>query len=400
MPDRKQYLREYSARYHANRKDEIAQRRLYKRIAEGSRPKIETLERFGLTQADVDKARAITNTKAAPRVAPPIPGADYTIEDVRECLEDAVEKTKITDTTASNYIRKLTKISEWLNCGADIVKCLENPAEVIAAINENIPGPKKDYYSAIVSIARHCPRIRHALSENGSLAIYKGEMDKGLKTAEKKRAEDTNKTVRDWKDIMKEPPRVKAVFGEDSAEHLVAQLYTAIPPMRDDFGRVWINPKINKKFNPKSRELLEKNPARMPAEAKGVLYYNNNTAIIVLHRYKTKKTYGRTTLLLPNSLQKSIIRSLSKHPREWLIENSFGGPAGALSAKIKTLFGGTTINGLRHSYITYTMRDLGQLSATQREKLARRMKHSVFIQSLYVREVDVQKQLREDLKEV
>lgn len=414
MPDRKQYLKDFSKKYYAEKADVIAYNRLIKRIAAGGKPKLETLQRFNLTQADVD------NTRRAPENFPtgyranniqikpeevylPDPNKGiYTINDVRECLDDVVAKKKIKPRTANNYITKLGTIKDWLNCGADLIKCLEDPAEVINAVNENTTNvnSKKDMYSSIVSAAKHCPRIKQALERNNSFTAYKREMDKYLKRAEKKREDDTElKNAVPWQKLLDKVTQIKNKYGEDSQNHILARLYTDIPAIRDNYGSIWVKP-MTKKINPKSRELLEADPPKMPTAAEGVLYHNATTAVIALHDYKTAGNYGRVMVLLPNSLQKAIIRSLKKEPREWLITNAYGKRADKLSGRIKRLFGGHGINDIRHSAITYHMRDLQKLSVPQRKALAEKMMHSVNVQSYYVRSNAIENEIKEEAKKM
>lgn len=369
---RAEYLRTYAKNDYDARKDEIAYNRLVKRIAAGTRPTKAMLDRFNLTQDDVSRIRGERGS-APERSEAPLP------RPLDRCLQDAVESGTITSRTKINYLNKLDTLAKWLGTPLGVEGAEPLIAEpLIAVIDEKTDSPnsRKDYLGAILGVAKHCPEFKQRLEKGTEgLRPFADAMKRKIVAAGEHNKDKTSEDVADWEtNILPRVEEVKKEHGADSQQHLIAQLYTSFPPLRDDYGNILIS------------------DGEPPSDAQRRLangWLNLKKKTIHVYRHKTKRTSETLGGPVPAQLMASIKRSLKKEPREWLITNKFGAPAGQLSTKIKRLLG-VSINELRHSYITNFFAHRANLSARKREELARRMGHSPAMQAMYIRAGEVE----------
>jgi len=134
---------------------------------------------------------------------------------------------------------------------------------------------------------------------------------------------------------------MRSQYTEDSNEYLILCLYTMIPCMRDDFGRVFLV-----------------RPSKDEPENELNLYFMESGRLLI-SQYKTAKTFGTIDIILPLKLQWVIDRSIWLEPRPYLLTQSNNptkiychGNGGKLSLFIKKNLG-FNINDLRHSLETY-----------------------------------------------
>jgi len=163
-----------------------------------------------------------------------------------------------------------------------------------------------------------------------------------------------------------------------SDDKMIYQFYTLQPPRRnDDVSRIEI---INEGYE---REKLDKNKNYI------VIDENNIANEIIYNYYKTKKDYGTQTIRIKNeNLKKTIQKDILRHQKKEGDKLFKYGRADTFGNAIKRVFTKVynmriTLNTIRHSYITWEMREVRNVRYL--ENLALLMGHSVKEQQLYRR---------------
>jgi hypothetical protein len=170
-----------------------------------------------------------------------------------------------------------------------------------------------------------------------------------LMEAQKKLADNTDKTEKQWVD------------------YLVSSLYTLNPPLRNDFGDM----KVFKRRDPrrKGNELIW-----------------NKKPIIVMRDYKTDGSKGGVELPISKPLQKVIAEWFSHLGvlPSYVLGTKYSDTA---SLKLIASAFGTTgkfvgVDGVRHAYIQHHLPDIAT-NLEKRRNLADRMLHSIDTQLKY-----------------
>lgn len=292
--------------------------------------------------------------------------ASFTLSDAGECLNKV---GTIADNTIKNYLSRLRVLIKAQGLPKDtlISEAFNDPKRLIRAINKKTTSvrSKKDYYSLILSLKKYCPEFGEVIQPE-VLEAYRKEMNKFIKKSDKITEENTEVEVFiDWRDVLKKVPEIIKKYGRYSDEHLLALLYTEIPPLRDNFGRIAIG---------------DKNKTKRDG------FLSEDFKNLTLEKFKTVKTFGVQKIKMPTKVVNAISKrhSLLESP-SWLFENNKGGPQGYLSTKVKEIFDAGIID-LRHSKISHELGTLGKISMPQRKKLADAMLHSVATQLKYLRQ--------------
>ena len=155
-----------------------------------------------------------------------------------------------------------------------------------------------------------------------------------------------------------------------SDDKLIYQFYTLQPPRRnEDVSRIEI---INEGYE---KEKLDKNKNYI------VIDENNIANEIIYNYYKTKKDYGTQTIRIKNeNLKKTIQKDILRHQKKEGDKLFKYGRADTFGNAIKRVFTKVynmriTLNTIRHSYITWEMREVRNVRYL--ENLALLMGHSV-----------------------
>ena len=163
-----------------------------------------------------------------------------------------------------------------------------------------------------------------------------------------------------------------------SDDKMIYQFYTLQPPRRnEDVSRI----EIIKEGYEKDR--LDKNKNYI------VIDENNIANEIIYNYYKTKKDYGTQTIRIKNeNLKKTIQKDILRHQKKEGDKLFKYGRADTFGNAIKRVFTKVynmriTLNTIRHSYITWEMREVRNVRYL--ENLALLMGHSVKEQQLYRR---------------
>jgi hypothetical protein len=163
-----------------------------------------------------------------------------------------------------------------------------------------------------------------------------------------------------------------------SDDKMIYQFYTLQPPRRnEDVSRIEI---IKEGYE---KEKLDKNKNYL------VIDENNIAKEIIYNYYKTKKDYGTQTIRIKNeNLKKTIQKDILRHQKKEGDKLFKYGRADTFGNAIKRVFTKVynmriTLNTIRHSYITWEMREVRNVRYL--ENLALLMGHSVKEQQLYRR---------------
>lgn len=163
-----------------------------------------------------------------------------------------------------------------------------------------------------------------------------------------------------------------------SDDKMIYQFYTLQPPRRnEDVSRIEI---IKDGYE---KERLDKNKNYI------VIDENNIAKEIIYNYYKTKKDYGTQTIRIKNeNLKKTIQKDILRHQKregdklfKYGRADTFGNAITRVFTKVYNMR--ITLNTIRHSYITWEMREVRNVRYL--ENLALLMGHSVKEQQLYRR---------------
>ena len=163
-----------------------------------------------------------------------------------------------------------------------------------------------------------------------------------------------------------------------SDDKMIYQFYTLQPPRRnEDVSRIEI---IKEGYE---KDKLDKNKNYI------VIDENNIANEIIYNYYKTKKDYGTQTIRIKNeNLKKTIQKDILRHQKregdklfKYGRADTFGNAITRVFTKVYNMR--ITLNTIRHSYITWEMREVRNVRYL--ENLALLMGHSVKEQQLYRR---------------
>ena len=163
-----------------------------------------------------------------------------------------------------------------------------------------------------------------------------------------------------------------------SDDKVIYQFYTLQPPRRnDDNVRIEI---INEGYD---KEKLDNKKNYI------VIDENNIPNELIYNYYKTKKDHGKQTITITNeNLKKTIQKDILRHQKKegdklfkYSRADTFGKAIARVFTKVYNMK--ITLNTIRHSYITWEMREVRNVRYL--ENLALLMGHSVKEQQLYRR---------------
>jgi hypothetical protein len=256
-------------------------------------------------------------------------------------LNDLEQNKEMNELTKKTYISRIKKLK----------KSFKNPSELVKAdaLLKSLEGStlntKLSYLNTVIALKKYTNAF------NIDLADYQSKQYDLINQREDKLSEDIqNKQVIDY-DKIEEIRERYANVDSGGFEHLITSLYTLIPPLRDDFGHVEFITKntddndINNFYNLKTKTLILN-------DYKGVNYIRNK-------KDKKKK------IVFPDELHNVIEESLTRFPRDYLITKKKLRSIdeiyvdGNLSGVVKDVFGGITINDIRHSFASKDIKGKG-----------------------------------------
>lgn len=284
-------------------------------------------------------------------------------------LMQAIENSDLSMVTKRNYYQKGVVLMKLIEEPLDYI--ILHPHEVIKKLNKAYPnvGSRKTFYTFILALFRYNSNLK---------CRYKKEYDEWMKEFT-----DTDKQITDrYKEnaptkkqqegfvAFDEIVKKRDSLEDGTDEKLLLSLYTYIPPLRADFGKVAI---------------YEEDVPEKERKEDNYIYDNSE---LVLRRYKTAKSHKEFSKELPKELVKQIKESLKKRPRKYLFTMRGGEPllkntyTKWCNRVLARLFGKPlTVSLIRHAYINTL--DFNKLTIKEKEEIAADMTHSAGMQDKY-----------------
>jgi len=215
-------------------------------------------------------------------------------------IKEAIRKLKpeSKDITIDNHVRHIKILFEHFANKKTLLEYLSNPEKVLKNLEEKYPkiSTQSSYLCSIFMYLRAVEADEKVIDFYYQKFI---EMKKELKQIDEKN-EKSEKEIKNWisqaeikqkiEDLKKSFPKTRDLF-DNFQKYLVLNLYSLIPPLRNDFARVEVFKKFDENFTGNSINLDKKT--------------------LILNEYKTIKTYGTKTIDLPEELIKIIKKWIS-----------------------------------------------------------------------------------------
>lgn len=284
-------------------------------------------------------------------------------------LMQGIENSELSMVTKRNYYQKGVVLMKLIEEPLEYI--ILHPLEVIKKLNKAYPnvGSRKTFYTFILALFRYNSNLK---------CRYKKEYDEWMKEftetdkqiTERYKENAPTKKQQEGFVAFDEIVKKRDSLEDGTDEKLLLSLYTYIPPLRADFGKVAIY----------EEEVPEK-------ERKEENYIYDNSEL-VLRRYKTAKSHKEFSKELPKELVKQIKDSLKKRPRKYLFTMRGGEPllkntyTKWCNRVLARLFGKPlTVSLIRHAYINTL--DFNKLTIKEKEEIAADMTHSAGMQDKY-----------------
>lgn len=284
-------------------------------------------------------------------------------------LMESIEKSELSMITKRNYYQKGMVLIKLI--GKPIEYIIFHPEEVIKKINKAYPniGSRKTFYTFILALFRYNSDLK---------CSYKKEYDEWMKEftetdkqiADRYKENAPTKKQQEGFVAYEEIVKKRDMLEDGTDEKLLLSLYTYIPPLRADFGKVAIY------------------EAGTPEKDRKEDNYIYDFSQLVLRRYKTAKSHKEFSRDLPKELIKQIKESLKKKPRKYLFTMKNGDPmlkntyTKWCNRVLQRLFGrALTVSLIRHAYINTL--DFNKLTIKEKEEIAADMTHSAGMQDKY-----------------
>jgi len=219
---------------------------------------------------------------------------------VNKSFRQAGQMGQIKEVTSNNYIRDFQRIVELLECPTDdIIPCFRNVEKVLSIMQQYYPNIStyKNMLTSIISLCKYNELFAKFVNQEA----YLREMNRLRTLVQKNDVEKSNMgQTMPWSYYVQLLSQLKQEMP-NSTKYLLLCLYTMIPPVRDNYGKVYI----------------VYDDSLVPNNEHNLYYLNNGR--LVLTEYKTDKYYGVIDEVIPIVLQEVIANSLEKYPRKYLI---------------------------------------------------------------------------------
>jgi len=281
-------------------------------------------------------------------------------------LKDLEENKTMPDITRKVYISRIKTLKKLFK-STDELKSADG---VLEALESSTLNTKLSYLNTIIALKKYSSAFEIDVND------YRLKQYDLINEREDKLSDDIQNTpVVPYSKLVE----IRERYGDieyGGFDHLISSLYTMIPPLRDDFGDV---------------ELIVKDSDDNDKNN----YYNLKTHTLILNDYKgsnyiRNKQSKKKKILFPLALHDVIVETLNKYPRDYLVtkkklksvDETYAN--GNLSFVVKDVFGGFTINDLRHSFASKDMISKG-FNLKELKLDAGGMMHSVGTHLTYMR---------------
>lgn len=281
-------------------------------------------------------------------------------------INELKENKTMNDNSKKIYISRINTLKKLFKNPKE----LENTDALLESLKDSTLNTKLSYINTIIALKRYSNAF------NIDDQDYKNVQYNLINSREEKLSDDIqNKPVVSWKQLV-EIREKYASIEYAGLEHLITSLYTIIAPLRDDFGDVEFITDSKKDNNTNN-------------------FYNLKTNTLILNHYKGSERIKsikrrKKEIKFPDELDKIIKDSLKFYPRIYLITkkklksdddlyNNF-----LLSGLVKEIFGGISINEIRHSFASKDFVGKG-LDLKNLSNDAKAMQHTLPVHLTYFR---------------
>lgn len=291
----------------------------------------------------------------------------------------AINQAPLSATSKTQYLRCLEILAEHGNY-ANVWTAIAAHKESIAALQKRYEARHASlqmYSTSVLAAFKHLPSLKDLQPGAHAAWLAVHEAAQGPLELHALTAQPTDRQALGWVPFEAIAAKRESLPVGSSAR-LLLSMYTLIPSRRNDFATLKIYP--NPPPAGTGGNYLVLPPLNKPGKP----------SILTLTEYKTARKYKDVSEVLPDALVAEIRASLARKPREHLFvsprdgsaytsDNSFSNWANAL---LKRTFGKPlTLTGIRHAYITNLKFD--EMTHAEKQDIARRMGHSVDMQSRY-----------------
>jgi hypothetical protein len=286
-----------------------------------------------------------------------------------DVLSESCKKGGLKEISKDHYIMRLQKLASITNISID--KLIMNPTKIIPIIKSqnNEAQTQRATINAILSVFKHDSNLKCKFPK--AYTKWK-EFFEVIDIQVQKRYDNNQPSQRQkdaymsWENVIKK----RDELDHESQAYLILMLYTAIPPLRADFGNVRI---INNE--PHNDEELHKG---------NFIVVKSKYIRLVLNDFKTQGSSKQYNKILPRDLENTIRASLVKQPRTHLIvstrnglpytrDNTYIVYVGRLLEKV--LGKNISISMLRHIYVNSL--DYNTMTTGEKKDISSSMLHSV-----------------------
>jgi len=304
---------------------------------------------------------------------------NYKLTD-QDVFDYVKETSTFSQTTKNIYLNKLSIVkSEFFDQPKTFLWILEHPDEFKEALisygekHNYSPSTLTHFCAIMISIITHHLDLQEIYPNMlKQWRAIKAEVEEPVT----KKYDSNKPTNKQHKGFIPydELIKIKNELPKGSSSRLLISMYTLIPPQRMNFDSVKIY-----KDDPNNKE-------------NNYIVFDDQPRLIMNH-YKTSRKYDTITINLPDELQKEIIYSLDKNPREYLFVGRDNQPyrkngtySSWANATLKRVLKNPdfTPTMFRHIYISRPDLDVNNLTLGEKKKLAKSMGHSTQMQNQYL----------------
>ena len=292
---------------------------------------------------------------------------------VNQIFDQAYTDKNITVASRDSYKGDFNTIIKLLKCPVDdIIPSFKDSSEAFKILHGKYHRilTYKNMIASIISLGKYSEFFR----DHVDIEPYRQEMNQLRGEVSKKdEAKADQEAITPWSDYVK--MRVQMGSTEpDSIRYLILCLYTMLPTIRDNYGKVYIV------YDDTNIPLDEKN-----------LYYPA-TGRLNVGEYKTRKFHGIIDEVIPHRLQTIIGHSLEIFPRKYLITKDNlsdvvydANKGGKLSSILTSRFFDFSINDIRHSLETYVNQFHNKFTFAELKLIRHIMGHNAIMGDIYAR---------------
>jgi len=301
--------------------------------------------------------------------------------------------SKLSDISKQTYFKKYEKVKKdiYNDDTLSLIEILFSPQKFEQIVNEYANKTKgrtgstlgyhwvQNTFAPYVALFKHNQQFerRNQVISNIWYQMY-NEISNKIETKY-----DANKPTdrQDLKIDLNKAKQVRETLKDGSDEKLLLSLLTTMPPLRSDYGNIYI---VKTK--------------KIPTILKESNYYDSQNKEIILNKYKTAHKYGTLAVKLSDEAHKQLLISLKIKPRNYLFTNKKNKPFieqypvyyekefnAFANALLREVFKNEKISltYFRHIYISGSEEILKDLPNSEKRKIAMLMGHSLMQQSKY-----------------